>query len=446
MSRLQAEDHRQNKGVSIISRLADWSLKRALSHIVTRGSLTVTTAAHRVLTFGDGSGQPVHVRFTDARAQWAFLIDADLRLGELYMDSRFLVEQGSLYDFVAMMLREAQNSTHPLIARVIDQIRTRLRIFRHRNVPVRSKTNVAHHYDLDGRLYELFLDPDRQYSCAYFEHPDQSLEEAQRAKKRHLAAKLSIEPDNSILDIGCGWGGLALHLAEQAPGGYVLGVTLSEEQHDYASKRLLSTVGRSRVEIQFALRDYRSLTGHFDRIVSVGMFEHVGLASYRTFFRKCAELLEDDGIMVLHTIGCSATPGFTTPWLDKYIFPGGYIPALSEIVPEIEAAGLMITDVEVLRLHYAWTLANWRERFVARRAAVAELYDERFCRMWEYYLSTAEAAFRYEDLVVFQIQISKRNDILPVTRDYIARSEASQALKTDVERSVERKADDVLIG
>ncbi len=323
MSRLQAEDHRQDKGVAAVSRFADWCLKRALSHIVTQGSLTVTIASGRVLTFGDGTGQPVHVRFTDTRAQWAFLVDADLRLGELYMDGRFLVEQGSLYDFVAMMLREAQNSTHPLIARVIDHIRAKLRIFRHRNLPGRSKTNVAHHYDLDGRLYQLFLDADRQYSCAYFENPDQSLEEAQLAKKRHLAAKLLIEPDNSILDIGCGWGGLALHLAEQAPGGYVLGVTLSEEQHEYASKRVPSTFDRSPAEIQFALTDYRSLTGHFDRIVSVGMFEHVGLASYRTFFRKCANCWRMTASWCLHTIGCSATPGFTTPWLDKYIFPGG---------------------------------------------------------------------------------------------------------------------------
>ncbi len=427
------------------SSLADWSLKRALSSIVSRGSLIVTTADGRALTFGDGTGELVCARFTDNRAQWAFLIDADARLGELYMDGRFLVEQGTLYDFVAMMLREAQNSTHPLIARIIDHIRTKLRIFRHRNLPSRSKTNVAHHYDLDGRLYELFLDADRQYSCAYFEHPDQSLEEAQLAKKRHLAAKLLIEPDNSILDIGCGWGGLALHLAEQAPGGYVLGVTLSEEQHGYASKRVPASIGGTPAEVQFALRDYRSLTGRFDRIVSVGMFEHVGLSSYRTFFRKCAELLEDDGVMVLHTIGCSATPGFTTPWLDKYIFPGGYIPALSEMVPEIEAAGLSITDVEVLRLHYAYTLESWRERFLARRDEAVKLYDERFCRMWEYYLSTAEAAFRYEDLVVFQIQIAKRNDVIPLTRDYIARNEAREASKPDVECPVEGKADDVLV-
>ncbi|NTI88788.1 class I SAM-dependent methyltransferase [Agrobacterium rhizogenes] len=443
MSGLPAEDHRHN---TLAFSLADWSLKRALSSIVSRGSLVVMTAGGRALTFGDGTGDLVCVRFTDNRAQWAFLIDADARLGELYMDGRFLVENGSLYDFVAMMLREAQNSTHPLIARIIDHIRTKLRIFRHRNLPRRSKTNVAHHYDLDGRLYELFLDPDRQYSCAYFEHADQSLEDAQLAKKRHLAAKLLIEPDNSILDIGCGWGGLALHLAEQAPGGYVLGVTLSEEQHDYAAKRVPVSLSRAPAEVQFALRDYRSLTGRFDRIVSVGMFEHVGLSSYRTFFRKCAELLEDDGVMVLHTIGCSATPGFTTPWLDKYIFPGGYIPALSEIVPEIEAAGLSITDVEVLRLHYAYTLESWRERFMARWDEVAKLYDERFCRMWEYYLSTAEAAFRYEDLVVFQIQITKRNDVLPLTRNYIADHEARSASKVDVEGSIEGKANNILVG
>ncbi|MFT4184714.1 MAG: cyclopropane-fatty-acyl-phospholipid synthase family protein [Rhizobium sp.] len=444
MSGLQAEARSRDENAGL--GLADRILRRALTHIVTRGSLAVTTASGRVLTFGDGSGEPVHVRFIDTRAQWAFLIDADLRLGELYMDGRFRMEKGTLYAFVAMMLREAQNSTHPLIARLIDHVRTRLRIFRHRNLPGRSKANVAHHYDLDGQLYALFLDADRQYSCAYFEHPGQSLEEAQLAKKRHLAAKLLIEPDNSILDIGCGWGGLALHLAEQAPGGYVLGVTLSEEQHAYACRRVPDDIGGRQAEVQFALQDYRNLTGRFDRIVSVGMFEHVGLASYRAFFRKCAALLEDDGIMVLHTIGCSATPGFTTPWLDKYIFPGGYIPALSEIVPEIEAAGLTITDIEVLRLHYAQTLASWRARFMARWTEAATLYSERFCRMWEYYLSTAEAAFRYEDLVVFQIQIAKRNDITPLTRNYIAENETRQASKVDVEASVEGKADNILVG
>ncbi|PDT01692.1 SAM-dependent methyltransferase [Rhizobium chutanense] len=429
------------------SAFSNWIMKRALSRIVTRGCLNVTTSNGLQLSFGDRSGERVHVSFADLAAQWAFLADADLRLGELYMDRRFLIEQGSLHEFLAMMLRESQNARHPLIARLIDRARTRLRIFRHRNLPARSQANVAHHYDLDGRLYALFLDADRQYSCAYFESPDQSLEAAQRAKERHLAAKLLLGPGKSVLDIGCGWGGLALHVARHVPGGHVLGITLSEEQHGYALKRLAEHE-RMQAGVRFALQDYRSVRGRFDRIVSVGMFEHVGLASYRAFFEKCAELLEDDGIMVLHTIGCSATPGFTTPWLDKYIFPGGYIPALSEILPAIEKAGLAVTDIEVLRLHYAWTLAHWRKRFVARWQDAAALYDERFCRMWEYYLASAEAAFLHEDLVVFQIQLSKRNDAIPVTRDYIGDHEraAVQCSEADLEGPVERKTDDVLIG
>lgn len=405
-------DHHDAARYSVVDRI----LKHALARIVTSGSLRVTTAQGSVMTFGDGTGTLVSVRFTDNRAQWALLIDADLRLGELYMDGRFLVETGNIYDFVGLMLREAGNRKHPLVARLIDSMRARLRIFRLRNLPARSKHNVAHHYDLDARLYELFLDKDRQYSCAYFEHEEQTLEDAQAAKKQHLAAKLRIKPGNSILDIGSGWGGLGLYLAQQEPGCRVLGVTLSEEQLVYAlGRKLLAPT-----TLEFSLQDYRTLTGRFDRIVSVGMFEHVGVASYPAFFKTCYALLADDGVMVLHTIGCSGPPGFTTPWLDKYIFPGGYVPALSEIVPVIEAAGFVVTDIEVLRLHYAWTLQHWRARFMAHWSEVEHLYDARFCRMWEYYLATAEAAFRYEDLVVFQIQISKRNDILPITRDYLA--------------------------
>jgi cyclopropane-fatty-acyl-phospholipid synthase len=419
MSQLPVTDRSQAGEVSLSGRLADRLLEKAISRVVTRGALVVTAASGRVMTFGDGTGIPIGVRFADSRAQWAFLTDADLRLGELYMDGRFFMESGTLYDFVAMILRETQYQSFPLVARMIDDARARLRIFRHRNLPARSRQNVAHHYDLDGRLYGLFLDADRQYSCAYFEHADQSLEDAQRAKKEHLAAKLCIEADSRILDIGSGWGGLALHLARMAPDGDVVGVTLSKEQLDYASKRLAPDEGMARASVRFALADYRSLKGRFDRIVSVGMFEHVGLRSYRTFFRKCADLLEDNGVMVLHTIGCSGTPGFTTPWLDRYICPGGYIPPLSEILPEIEAAGLVVNDIEVLRLHYALTLAHWRQRFMQHWAKAAQLYDERFCRMWEYYLATAEAAFRYEGLVVFQIQITKRNDVVPSTRDYL---------------------------
>jgi cyclopropane-fatty-acyl-phospholipid synthase len=396
-------------------RLGDKALEAALSQIVTKGCLDVTTAGGNRLAFGDRTGPLVAVRFTDIRAQWMFLIDADMRLGELFMDGRFVVEQGTVYDFIALILREAQNRTHPLVARLIDSMRARARKLRVPNLPGRSKRNVAHHYDLDGWLYELFLDADRQYSCAYFEHPQQGLDEAQLAKKRHLAAKLLLEPHHRVLDIGCGWGGLARHLGARVTEGEVLGITLSEEQLAYAQMWQEGEGGH----VTFELQDYRNLKGRFDRIVSVGMFEHVGAASYGTYFKTCEKLLDDSGVMVLHTIGCSATPGFTTPWLDKYIFPGGYIPSLSEIIPHIEKAGLIVTDVEVLRLHYAWTLKLWRDRFMANRQKAIELYDERFCRMWEFYLAAAEAAFRYEDLVVFQIQIAKRNDIIPVTRDYI---------------------------
>jgi cyclopropane-fatty-acyl-phospholipid synthase len=403
---------------SLIGRLSDFVLARAFSKIVGRGTLDVISANGRTLTFGDGTGMRVTVEFADNRAQWLFMTDADLQLGELYMDERFVVREGSLYDFVALILRETQYRRFPLVARFIDAARTRLRIFRIRNFPARSRQNVAHHYDLDGRLYELFLDIDRQYSCAYFESPTATLEEAQAAKKQHLIRKLRVRNNSRVLDIGCGWGGLALELSKQTTDGQVLGITLSTEQLTYAQARIQGCAEES-TSVRFLLQDYRSLSGTFDRIVSVGMFEHVGRRSYQTFFQKCAALLEEDGVLVLHTIGCSGTPGFTTPWLDKYIFPGGYIPALSEIVPEIEAAGLVVDDVEVLRLHYATTLAHWRQRFMQRWSEAAQLYDDRFCRMWEYYLSTAEAAFRYEDLVVFQIQITKRNDVLPITRDYI---------------------------
>ncbi|MDR6636101.1 cyclopropane-fatty-acyl-phospholipid synthase [Phyllobacterium sp. 1468] len=403
--------------------LADRALHAALLRIVNTGRLTVMTARNKRLLFGDGSGPAVSVRFTDSRAQWAFLADADMKLGELFMDGRLVVDEGSIYDFIALLLREAQNTTHPWPARFIDAVRARFRKLKQPNLPGRSKRNVAHHYDLDGRLYELFLDEDRQYSCAYFEHPDQSLEEAQLAKKRHLAAKLLLEPHQRVLDIGCGWGGLARHIAASVTNGEVVGVTLSEEQLAYARSSLDQMDGR----VSFELQDYRDLKGRFDRIVSVGMFEHVGAASYATFFKTCARLLDDHGVMALHTIGCSSTPGFTTPWLNKYIFPGGYIPTLSEIVPHIEKAGLIVTDVEVLRLHYASTLKIWRERFMAKREAAKALYDERFCRMWEFYLAAAETAFRYEDLVVFQIQIAKRNTAVPMTRNYIGDDELNAA-------------------
>jgi cyclopropane-fatty-acyl-phospholipid synthase len=285
----------------------------------------------------------------------------------------------------------------------------------------RSRDNVAHHYDLDGRLYSLFLDGDQQYSCAYFESQDQSLDDAQLAKKRHLAAKLRIKPGANVLDIGCGWGGLALYLADIA-GANVTGITLSQEQFHRAQNRALER-GVSR-ETAFRLMDYRDVTGRFDRIVSVGMFEHVGVGFYDAFFDRCAELLSDDGVALVHSIGRSSPPGITNPWIAKYIFPGGYIPALSEVLPAIERAQLIVTDVEVLQLHYAETLKAWRERFLAHRDEVVRLYDQRFVRMWEFYLACSEMAFREGDMVVFQIQMAKHKGQLPETRDYIVREEA----------------------
>jgi cyclopropane-fatty-acyl-phospholipid synthase len=284
----------------------------------------------------------------------------------------------------------------------------------------RARRNVAHHYDLDGRLYSLFLDSDRQYSCAYFETPDQTLDDAQLAKKRHLAAKLLIDPGQSILDIGCGWGGLGLYLAELC-GAHVTGITLSDEQLAYARGRASE---KHFGTVDFRLQDYRDVSERFDRIVSVGMFEHVGVDFYRAFFSRCADMLSDDGVMLLHAIGRSEGPGITNPWIAKYIFPGGYIPALSEVLPAIERAGLLVTDTEILRLHYAYTLKAWRERFQAHREEAERLYDERFVRMWEFYLAASEMAFSQQNMMVFQLQLTKRQGVVPITRDYIAIEEA----------------------
>ncbi|MGH6792571.1 MAG: class I SAM-dependent methyltransferase, partial [Methyloceanibacter sp.] len=321
--------------------------------------------------------------------------------------------------------------SHPLFVGA-ERLGRVLRYLHTFNPITRARRNVAHHYDLSGRLYDLFLDRDRQYSCAYFETPKDDLETAQDQKKRHLAAKLLFDrPGLKVLDIGSGWGGLGLYLAREC-GAEVDGVTLSEEQHKLSCERAQAAGLDDRV--RFHLRDYRQLSGRFDRIVSVGMFEHVGAAHYRTFFQKARSLLADDGVMLLHTIGRASPPGTTNPWLRKYIFPGGYTPALSEVMRAVEKTGLIVTDVEVLRLHYAKTLRHWRRRFLRNWSKAAELYDERFCRMWEFYLAGCEVAFRYMDQVVFQLQISHRQDAVPLTRDYITDSKRERQAR-DVRQS-----------
>ena len=335
------------------------------------------------------------------------------------MDGTFVIENGSIADALAILMDQPE--ILPRWARLQWFLRYLVRHAKQFNLRRRSLNNVAHHYDLDGRLYSLFLDADKQYSCAYFETPGATLDDAQLAKKRHIAAKLLIRPGDRVLDIGSGWGGLGLYLAEMA-GANLTGVTLSTEQLQVSNARAAEKNLAS--SAKFFLEDYRDIPGPFDRIVSVGMFEHVGVDFYETYFRRCAELLTDDGVMVLHSIGRSEGPDVTNPWITKYIFPGGYIPALSEVMPAIERAGLLVCDIEILRLHYAETLKAWRERFLARREEAVRLYDERFARMWEFYLACSEMSFRKQNMMNFQIQLTKRQGVVPITRDYIGDEEA----------------------
>jgi cyclopropane-fatty-acyl-phospholipid synthase len=399
----------------------DQLLRSILALVIKTGTLQVTTARGHSFMLGDGTGKRIAVRLTSRSAEWGILLDPELNVGQAYMDGTIVIEEGSVEELLALALSHGHSSEPVRWARPQWLARYLWRRLQQFNGRDRSRKNVARHYDLDDRLYSLFLDADRQYSCGYFEHPHQSLDDAQLAKKRHLAAKLLIEPGTRVLDIGSGWGGLGLYLSEIC-GAQVKGLTLSQEQ---------LVVSRARAEeqglgdvVDFELADYRDVTGTFDRIVSVGMFEHVGVGFYDLYLRKCAERLTDDGVILLHSIGRSDGPGITNPWIAKYIFPGGYIPALSEVLPAIERAGLLVTDVEILRLHYAETLKAWRRRFLVHRAEIVGLYDERFIRMWEFYLAASEMAFREEAMMVFQIQMTKRQGVVPMTRDYIAQAEA----------------------
>jgi cyclopropane-fatty-acyl-phospholipid synthase len=397
----------------------DRLLRYFLNQFIRRGAMTFTTASGAKFSCGDGTGEPVSVRFLTTNAERRVLLDPELGLGEVYMDGTFVVEKGSIADALAILLDQPEML--PRWAKLQWWLRYLVRHAQQFNPRGRSKNNVAHHYDLDGRLYSLFLDADKQYSCGYFETPEATLDDAQLAKKRHLAAKLSVRRGDRVLDIGSGWGGLGLYLAEMT-GANVTGITLSTEQLQASNARAAEK--NLTQSAKFFLEDYRDIPGPFDRIVSVGMFEHVGVDFYDTYFKHCAELLTDDGVMMLHSIGRSHGPDVTNPWIAKYIFPGGYIPALSEVIPAIERAGLLVCDIEILRLHYAETLKAWRERFMARREEAVRLYDERFARMWEFYLASSEMSFRKQNMMNFQIQLAKRQGVVPMTRDYIAHEEA----------------------
>jgi cyclopropane-fatty-acyl-phospholipid synthase len=392
-----------------------WPLRTVLRYTVRSGALEVRDCSGKTRRFGDGTGPLLAIEFTDRQIERELLFDPQLAFGEGYMQGRILVRAGTLYDVIALLARNIEEHPFPAWMGFANGLRRWTRWTRQLNRPGRSKRNVAHHYDLPGELYELFLDEDRQYSCAYFPAGNETLAEAQLAKKRLIAAKLCLSPGQSVLDIGSGWGGLALHLAKNFRVN-VTGITLSEEQEAYAKAR----AGREAASnVSFRLADYRSLTEKFDRIVSVGMFEHVGIPNYRTFFKKLYSSLKEDGVALLHTIGRLDGPGITHPFMEKYIFPGGYVPAFSEVMPAIEDSGLLVTDIEVWRLHYAKTLAAWRENFCRRWDEAAAMLSEEFCRMWECYLAGCEAGFRHQKLAVFHIQLAKRVDGVPLARDYL---------------------------
>jgi cyclopropane-fatty-acyl-phospholipid synthase len=395
-------------------------LSHLLRHLIRRGTLRVVDARGATYVFAGEPGPELAIRLREPALGHKLFFNPRLALGEAYMNGTFTVEGGSIYDFLELIGSNMNLAPRHLLTPLYLGFGRAFRVFQQYNPLHRARRNVAHHYDLSETLYDLFLDADRQYSCAYFADPTQSIETAQANKKRHIAAKLLLTPGQRVLDIGCGWGGLALYLAREC-GVRVTGLTLSVEQLRVAERRAAAAGLADRVE--FRLLDYREATGRYDRIVSVGMFEHVGVVHYPTFFRTLSNLLADDGVALLHSIGRQDGPGITNPWIRKYIFPGGYSPALSEVVPVIERTGLWVTDVEILRLHYAETLRAWRTRFLANIERVRALYDDRFCRMWEFYLAGSEVAFRHQGHMNFQIQLAKQVDAVPLTRDYITEFE-----------------------
>lgn len=403
-------------------------LSHLLRRFVKQGTLHVIDAGGETHTYG--SGEPVvTMRIHQKSLYRKLFFNPALYMGEAYVDGTVTFDDlDGLRQFMGLFgSNREQLSQHP-VQRMLRRAQKGIRRLKQHNPIGRARKNVAHHYDLSQELFAYFLDDELEYSCGYFESPDVTLEEAQQAKKRHIAAKLCLRPGQKVLDIGSGWGGMAFYLAEHEDV-EVLGVTLSEEQHELATQRAAERGLSDRV--RFALKDYRHVEGRFDRIVSVGMFEHVGVGHYDEFFAKLNSLLDDDGLALIHSIGKMSSPSPGSPWLRKYIFPGGYVPPLSDVFPATQENHLWTTDVEILRIHYAETLKHWGERFETNRDKVAALYDERFCRMWEFYLVMCEHAFRTGAHMVFQVQLAHKRDAAPLTRDYIAATEARYRKQDD---------------
>jgi len=396
--------------------LLQYILIRNLARLLREGSLTLHLPDLRIARFGDGSGQEVIVRLTNRRIVRRLVLNPELALGEGYTNGDITIDGDDLHGLLEIVVRNYNSQSLDWWARGLKHFRVVRRRIDQDNFVSIARRNVAHHYDLSGDLYDLFLDHDRQYSCAYFKYSDDTLEEAQAHKKSHIAAKLLLQPGQRVLDIGCGWGGMALSLARDY-GVHVLGITLSQEQLNVATARARAAGLSGQVE--FRLCDYREVRGPFDRIVSVGMFEHVGLPHYDTYFETVRDLLTPDGIALIHTIGRCVSPDATNPWISKYIFPGGYVPSMSEILPAIEKTGLWLDDVETWRLHYATTLRHWFDRFQSNSDKAAGIYDDRFVRMWRFYLVASEQSFRFGPQAVFQFQLSRSRDVVPLTRDYL---------------------------
>ena len=400
-------------------------LSKMLKSFVKVGSLTVIDADGKTHVFAGAPGPDVTMQLTDPTLYRTLFFNPELHAGEAYMDGRMSFPGSSLRAFLTLFSMNRLSLGNQPMQRVLRRVSRGLKRFQQANPVGKAQQNVAHHYDLGNAFYKMFLDAEMFYSCAYFRDESETLEQAQRNKCRLIAAKLNLKPGQKVLDIGCGWGGMAKYLAQIADV-QVTGVTLSKEQHALAAERIKAAGLDNRVEIR--LQDYREVREKFDRIVSVGMFEHVGVGHYGEFFAKVNDLMHDNGLMLLHSIGHMSPPGTASPWLRKYIFPGAYSPALSEVFPAVENNSLWVTDLEFLRVHYATTLKHWHQRFEANREAVALMYDERFCRMWEFYLISAEMMFRTGSQEVFHMQLSRKRDAAPIVRDYV----------TDVQRTYER--------
>lgn len=407
-------------------------LSTMLKSFVKLGSLTVIDAKGSAHVFAGGPGPQVTMRLTDPTLYRKLFFNPELHAGEAYMDGRLSFPGSSLRAFLTLFSVNRLSLGNQPMQKVLRRVSRGLKRFQQHNPVGKAQQNVAHHYDLGNAFYKLFLDDGLFYSCAYFRNEHETLEQAQRNKCRLIAAKLNLKPGLKVLDIGCGWGGLARYLAEIADV-EVTGVTLSREQHALAVEAIKAAGLDNRVRIE--LKDYRELSTRFDRIVSVGMFEHVGVRHYGEFFAKVNDLMTDDGVMLLHSIGKMSPPGTASSWLRKYIFPGAYSPALSEVFPAVENNSLWVTDLEFLRVHYATTLRHWQQRFEASRAEIARMYDERFCRMWEFYLISAEMMFRTGSQEVFQMQLARKRDAAPIVRDYI----------TDLQRRYEQLESEQLL-